>query len=301
MKQKQERSNHKHQEQESCCAGAMSGVASSMSHTKHHAEKTTSQSSWTSNKTLLVLAAIAFVIMLFNQFQLLSISSALAGTGGKPVATGVSLVVASVSPTGVPKIYGKELGVSYDDVSPNDPGKADATINVLGDLDRSLTLSGKDLTRYIAITSQISCEYCCGAKSIIFTKEDEERINQQIEQAISAGKIKKEEAEQYRQKAGGAACGCAHSFAMRGVAKYLIKNHGSEFTDVEILDELAKWKILFFPTVMADKFKVMKEKGIVSDLSKTGSYGKLGSNQYRDIEKQGAGSGGSSGSMVGGC
>ncbi|MBI1972851.1 hypothetical protein HYS50_02510 [Candidatus Woesearchaeota archaeon] len=295
MKQKQERSSHKRQEQESCCAGVMSGSTSSMSHTSHHGEKRTSQSSWNSNKTLLILAAVAFVIMLFNQFQLLSISSALSG---KPAASGVALVAASVNPTGVPRIYGKELKVSYDDVSAADPKRADATITVLGNLDRSLTLGGKDLERYVAIASQISCEYCCGANAIIFTKEDEDRIDAQIEQAISAGKIKKEEAEQYRQKAGGAACGCAHSFAMRGVAKYLIKNHGNEFTNEEILDELAKWKTLFFPGVMADKFKVMKEKGIISGLSNVGGYSKLGSNQYRGIEQGAAGSGGS---MVGGC
>lgn len=244
------------------------------------------------SKTILFLAAAAFIIMVFNQIQLLNVSSAT----GQPVATGVATVSAAVIPKGVPAIYGKELGVSFDDVSVNDAQRADATIKKLGNLDNTLTLSGANLERYVAIASQISCEYCCGAKSIIFTKEDEDRIEKQIQAAIASGKISASQADQYRQKAGGAACGCAHSFAMRGLAKYIILNHGDEFSDEEILGEMAKWKTLFFPTQMTAKAGVMKEKGIEF------SYSKLGSNEYRGLESQAtSGNAGSSGGMVGGC
>ena len=136
--------------------------------------------------------------------------------------------------------------------------KADATINKLGLLDKKLSVKGADKERYIKITSQISCEYCCGVESIIFEN-------------------------------GEAACGCNHSFAMRGLAKYLILNHGSEFTDDQILEELGKWKTLFFPTQMTKKAAVLQSKGIELN------YINLASNKYRGAEQ------GATGQMVGGC
>lgn len=240
---------------------------------------------------LAVLASIALVIMIFNQIQL---SRFVSTNGGMPTPTGISLVAASIVPTGVPAIYGEELGIRYDDVSPNNPQKADQTIALLRNYDEQITLSGKTLERYITLASQISCEYCCGVPSIIFTREDEQKVTQQIEAAIASGKITREQAKQYQKKAGDAACGCAHSYAMRGLAKYLLTNHASEFSDAQILEELAKWKTLFFPTQMNMKSQVMKEKGI------SFSYTNLGSNQYRGLEK-GAASNGGAGNMVGGC
>ena len=154
-----------------------------------------------------------------------------------------------VTPKGVPNIYGKELGISFDDVSAASPTKAENTINKLGAFDDKITLSGKDLERYISIAGKISCEYCCGAEAIIY-------------------------------KSGKAACGCAHSYAMRGLAKYLITNHPNEFTDDQILEELGKWKILFFPGPMAAKAKVLQSKGIELN------YINLASNKYRGIEQE---------------
>lgn len=163
-----------------------------------------------------------------------------------------------IIPTGVPAIYGKELGISYDSVSPITPREADATIGVMKNLDKTITLEGDDLQRYIGIASQISCEYCCGAKAIIFND-------------------------------GRAACGCAHSYAMRGLAKYLITNH-PDMSDDEILEELGKWKVLFFPGIHEGKAQVLKDQGIEIN------YINLASNKYRGIEK-----GKASGGMVGGC
>ncbi len=201
-----------------------------------------------------IFVVILAILVIYNQIQLFAISNV-----GGPISTSTSNVVANVIPTGVPKIYGSELGIKYDDVSPNNRVLADKTIAVMGNLDRTLTLTGDDLTRYIRITSQISCEYCCGAKSIIFSD-------------------------------GRPACGCAHSYAMRGLAKYLILNHGDELSDDEILSELAKWKTLYFPGQMTAKAQILSEKGI--DVN----YINLGSNKYRGIEKGVAGAG-----MVGGC
>ncbi len=176
------------------------------------------------------------------------------------IGTGLGTVSASeVLPTGTPRIYGEELNVRYNDISVNNPELADATIQRLGQIDVSETLQGEQLQRYIKIAGSISCEYCCGAASIIFSD-------------------------------GSPACGCAHSYAMRGLAKYLIKYHGTEFSDEQILEELGKWKVLFFPGIHQQKAAVLKNQGIELN------YINLASNKYRGIEK-----GQTNGNMVGEC
>ena len=248
-------------------------------------------------KAIIAFLILGLAIATFNQFQLYSFKS-IGGVEAKTVnensiPTGISIVQAAVIPKGTPKIYGKELKVKYDDVSVSNQQLADQTIDTLGNLDRTINLQGEDLDRYIYIASQMSCEYCCGAQSIIVRKEDVEQMNARIDEAITAGKITKEEAEQYRQTPGNAACGCAHSFAMRGLAKYIITKHGSEYTDNEILEEMGKWKTLFFPGAIQQKADVLKERGIEL------SYINLASNKYRGIEKEQSQGGASN--MVGGC
>ena len=179
---------------------------------------------------------------------------------GNIVSTGIGTVSASeIIPKGIPEIYGSELGVSYDDVSPNNPQLADATIRKLAAYEDN-ELKSDLMERYIKIGSSISCEYCCGANAIIFSN-------------------------------GERACGCAHSYAMRGLAKYLLTKH-PDMSDEEILNELGKWKVLFFPGIHEQKAQALKAQGIEPT-----NYINLASNKYRGIEKgQAAG-----GAMVGGC
>jgi len=211
------------------------------------------------NKEIIALVVIGIlaVVLVYNTIRITGLATGGSVTGNSILS---SVSASEIIPTGTPKIYGKELGVSYDDISPNDPRKADATIDVLGNLDTSINLEGADLQRYINIASQISCEYCCGAESVIFSN-------------------------------GQPACGCAHSYAMRGLAKYLITKHSSEYSDDEILSEMGKWKVLFFPGIHETKAAVLKAQGIELN------YINLASNKYRGIETGQA----SGGSMVGGC
>lgn len=171
--------------------------------------------------------------------------------------------LASVSPAGTPRLYGDDLDLKYDDVSANDRAGADRAIGKMASLDRNIELQGDDLERYIYLLYDkeggMSCEYCCGARSIIFEN-------------------------------GEAACGCAHSFAMRGVAKYLITEYGDDFSDEEILSEVGKWKVLFFPEIHSQKAEVLEEEGFDTD------YIALTTNTYRGIEE-----GSTGGGMVGGC
>ncbi len=202
----------------------------------------------------IVLISVFAALVAVNQLMIFNV------TGFAVVGASSSKVTYDdVIPKGIPAVYGNELGVSYDDVSPNDAQLADQTINKIAVYDNSISLSGDGLQRYISVASQISCEYCCGAQSIIFND-------------------------------GNAACGCAHSAAMRGLAKYLIQNH-PDMSDDAVLEELGKWKTLFFPSILSQKAQVLKEKGIEIN------YINLASNKYRGIESGSA----SGGSMVGGC
>lgn len=140
------------------------------------------------------------------------------GLTGNLVEDSVKLVISQ----GVPDLYGKELGISFDEVQ--------QSINIMKQYDptygkQKIVLSSDDLSRYIDVGLRISCEYCCGAKAII--RQD-----------------------------GRAACGCAHSQAMRGLLAYLIKNHGDQYTNDELLRELARWKGMFFPKQMIKKLSM---------------------------------------------
>jgi hypothetical protein len=68
----------------------------------------------------------------------------------------------------------------------------------------------------------MACEFCCGATTLVF-------------------------------KDGRPACGCKHSWAMRGLAAYLIKNY-PDLSDEGIMKEITKWKGLFFPKQMIQKY-----------------------------------------------
>lgn len=143
----------------------------------------------------------------------------------------VSLVIAQ----GVPKIYGAELALSFDNVqdSMNKMAVYDP------DYGRSaIKLQGEALTRYTAVATQISCEFCCGAKSIVFAD-------------------------------GKAACGCAHSQAMRGLLAYLLTKYPDRYSDDELLRELARWKGRYFPKQMMKKMaeQVSGQKRYTPDIS----------------------------------
>ncbi|MHA2218824.1 MAG: hypothetical protein ACXACY_23110 [Candidatus Hodarchaeales archaeon] len=123
-------------------------------------------------------------------------------------------IKASHIPSGIPGDYGQELNISFDKVQ-DAINKVRVFGPTYGNEGQKITLTDENLKRYIDIGSQISCQYCCSAKTLV--RED-----------------------------GKAACGCAHSIMMRGLASYLIENH-PELSDERILEELNVWKIAYFP------------------------------------------------------
>lgn len=172
-------------------------------------------------KSLLALLGLAVVLLLVNQVQIQALNSMTGMAVGSSKLTGelaqdaMTLVISR----GLPAVYGGELGVTFEDPV--------SSMEVLASMDptygaRKIALEGEELARYTKIGSMIACEFCCGAKTLVFSN-------------------------------GQAACGCKHSWAMRGLAAYLIKYHGGEYSDEEVLSELAKWKGLFFPRQMVEK------------------------------------------------
>ena len=181
---------------------------------------------------LTLLAFVAFLI--FNQFysiritrknkaseaRILSSNVELEGLNDEDIAAAQSYIKfkkikASFIPSGIPDVYGSELGVSFDEVQ-DAINKVRVFGPTYGEEGKKIVLTGADLDRYKKIGESIACEYCCGVKTL--TEED-----------------------------GTAACGCAHSIMMRGLAAYLIKNYPNEFTDEQILEELERWKVTYFP------------------------------------------------------
>lgn len=194
-----------------------------------------------------ILLVTVFLLVAYNQYLISTISTgsatgfavlsssnlASAGSGGSsPSASGgaaasssgaaastgdeVQDAINAVIPTGTPAVYGSELGVSFDTVGDCKRQGSCLVLEKIDDPNPKNSLTPEQLARFVRIGKQIGCDVCCGLK--VMTRDD-----------------------------GSRPCGCAHSHAMRGLAQYLIKNHGSEYTDEQILAEVGKWKNLFFP------------------------------------------------------
>ena len=101
---------------------------------------------------------LSLMVLTYNSYQLSTVN----GIGY--VGASSYGEASAILPVGVPAVYGEELGVNFDDVSPNDPYKADLTISKLAEIDRSIELTGSDKERYInalyVLEGGISCEYC---------------------------------------------------------------------------------------------------------------------------------------------
>ena len=178
------------------------------------------------NAMMVLFVALATIILLVNQWQIMAISD-LTGKGSSGTSKGTKLnvklsgdvvqdAIKAVIPTGTPS-YGPEIGVSFDDPV--------NSLNALAKLDSTLptsSLSEAEKARFVNIGTKIACEFCCGAQAVV-------------------------------DQNGRSLCGCSHAASFRGLSKYLIKNHPTEWTDDEILLELTRWKSLYYPKNMVEK------------------------------------------------
>ena len=240
------------------------------------------------NNLLLGAVLLLAALMLYQQFALSQLGTSVAAQGqlvssftsaltaasaggsgavgaAQPSATPIVQLAGKVLPTGTPPVYGAELGISYDD-----PVNGLNILNQYDDLvsgsrgSKKITLDADAQRRYMGIGTSMACEYCCGADTLVLPD-------------------------------GSPACGCAHSGAMRGLAKYLLSKH-PEMSDEKILEEVGKWKVLSFPQQMVSKAAVMESKGLSLD------YISLASNKYRGIKADSQlDAGGNLPTQVGGC
>lgn len=79
---------------------------------------------------------------------------------------------------------------------------------------RAIQLTPEEEQRWSRIANSFTCDYCCGSPQnpTIITR-----------------------------------CGCAHSAAAQGMAKWFVKNYGSSYSDEEIYGEMARWYALWYP------------------------------------------------------
>lgn len=218
------------------------------------------------NHLIVFLAVLVAAVTVFNSFQINAMTGSssaggnLKGSTLNVKATGdtVKDVIAALIPTGTPD-YGAALGVSYDDPV--------AGLNVLAGLDRKIatsSLTEEQKQRYFNIGTQISCEFCCGAPSVI-------------------------------DGSGRSLCGCSHAASFRGLSKYMVQNY-PELSDDEILMELTRWKSIYYPRNMVEKGVAAVENGLELTpqvLNDRDLLKKIKSNDVSSI--------GELPSMVGGC
>ncbi|MBI4174701.1 MAG: hypothetical protein HY517_03575 [Candidatus Aenigmarchaeota archaeon] len=78
----------------------------------------------------------------------------------------------------------------------------------------SIQLDADQQARWSRIVSSFTCDYCCGSPQnpTVLTR-----------------------------------CGCAHSRAAQGMAKWFIKNYGDKYSDEEIYGEMGRWYAVWYP------------------------------------------------------
>lgn len=174
------------------------------------------------------ILSVLLVITVFQSFQISILSSGIRDIKirGAAIATSSTSGVASTSnilqqiveeitPTGTPD-YGIKAKVSYD--------KVEESLRTLMGYHQTILLTDDEKQRYINIATfpGTACEFCCGIGEAGFGTSD--------------GRI---------------ACGCSHNVAFSGLTKWLIKN--TDYTNQQIIDEIQKWKVLFFPQGAVEK------------------------------------------------
>lgn len=124
--------------------------------------------------------------------------------------------IKTLVPRGTPE-YGQAMGVSFDD-----PIKSlDLLAKSYPALKEQIKKNPALWQRYLNLASKpvgISCEYCCGVGPIGITTKGE------------------------------ITCGCQHAPALQTVTIWLMMN--TKMNDAEILQEVLRWKTLFFPQQM---------------------------------------------------
>ena len=103
----------------------------------------------------------------------------------------------------------------------------------------AIQLTTEEEKRWQRLTSVFTCDFCCGGPNSVTT------INR---------------------------CGCAHSYAWQGMAKFFIKNY-PQYTDEQIMGEMTKWKAIWYPRGMIEDYLVYTGQQSADTLTHGGSVG----------------------------
>ena len=153
--------------------------------------------------------------------------------------------IATVVPTGTPfyVLEGpgaeKVRGASFDDPLTSQKVWASLLGSRRFGTENAIQLAPEEEQRWQRLTSVFTCDFCCGGPNSVTT------INR---------------------------CGCAHSYAWQGMAKFFIKYY-PDYTDEQILGEMTKWKGLWYPQGMIQDYLVYTGQQPASILTHGGSVG----------------------------
>ena len=153
--------------------------------------------------------------------------------------------IATVVPTGTPSyVLGgsgseKIKGATFDDPITSQKVWASLLGSKRFGTSNQIQLTSEEEQRWKRIVSVFTCDYCCGGPNSVTT------INR---------------------------CGCAHSYAWQGMAKFFIKYYPN-YTNEQIMGEMTKWKGLWYPQGMIQDYLVYTGQQPATILTHGGSVG----------------------------
>jgi hypothetical protein len=210
----------------------------------------------TDRPLFLGVLALAAVLVLFNQWQIMQLSSALGGpsvskggsSGGGSLALSEGKILAPVLllPGEEPVLQGYKTRIKeLPTISSNEP--KDKTGDAVQDAINALVPTGTPpygQAAGVSFDDPIAAQNTWGnyERSIQLSPEQEQRW-QKIVGSFTCdyccGSPSRPTIITH--------CGCGHARAWRGMAKWLIVNMGDTITDEQIFGELSRWKTLWYP------------------------------------------------------
>jgi len=160
---------------------------------------------------------------------------------GNPTQDAIATVVPTGTPSYVLEGPGSEKikGATFDDPITSQKVWASLLGSKRFGTANAIQLTPEEEQRWQKLTSVFTCDFCCGGPNSVTT------INR---------------------------CGCAHSYAWQGMAKFFIKYY-PDYTDEQILGEMTKWKGLWYPQGMIQDYLVYTGQQPASILTHGGSIG----------------------------
>ena len=160
---------------------------------------------------------------------------------GNPTQDAISTVVPTGTPFYVLQGEGAEKvkGVTFDDPIASQKLWAALLGSKRFGTANAIQLTSEEQKRWQKLTGVFTCDYCCGGPNSVTTIGH---------------------------------CGCAHSYAWQGMAKFFIKYY-PQYTDEQILGEMTKWKGLWYPQGMIQDYLVYTGQQPASILTHGGSVG----------------------------